>query len=97
MTLPFPRPLPVLSRALSVAASPVASITPPRGMRVSRTLADLASALDTAQRALRDLEEAARCVHGAIAAGLFSLAGDAATEIETAGYDLFLAVGEAGP
>lgn len=96
MTLPFPRPLPLMSRALSVASFPVAALTPPRGVGVPRSLADLAPTLDAAQRALRELEEAARCVPGAIAAGLFSLAGDAATEIETVGYDLFLAVGEAG-
>ena len=94
MTLPFPRPLPLASRALSAASSPAVSITSLRGVGVSRTLADLAPALDAAQRALRDLEEAARCVPGAIAAGLFSIAADAATEIETVGYDLFLAVGE---
>ena len=98
MTLPFPEPLPVLSRALSLAtlpaASPVASA--PRGAGLPRSLADLTPALDAAQRALRELEQTARCVPGAIAAELFTLAGDAATEIETVGFDLFLAVGEAG-
>lgn len=88
MTLPFPKPLPVLSRALSVAASA------PRAAGVPRTLADLSPVLDAAQQALRDLEAAARCMPGALAAELFTLAGDAATEIETVGYDLFLAVGE---
>ena len=86
MTLPFPKPLPIVSRALSGA--------PPLPCPTARRLEDLPPILDRAQRALRELEDAARCVPGAVAAELFTLAGDAATEIETVGYDIHLFVGE---
>ncbi|WP_426960316.1 hypothetical protein [Muricoccus radiodurans] len=86
MTLSFPKPLPVLSPTLSAA--------PPLPCPTARRLEDLTPLLDGAQRALRELEDAARCVPGALAAELFAIAGDAAAEIETVGYDLFLVVGE---
>ena len=85
MTLPFPKPLPVVSRALSGAPS----LPCPTACRLD----DLTPLVDWASRALRELQDAAG---GVPCARLLAAAADAAGSVEEAGYDLFLAVGEAG-
>ena len=49
------------------------------------------AALDTAQRALRALEDHARGVPGVLAARVRDCAAEAAGAVEAHGYDLFLA------
>lgn len=77
--LPFPPPA-------ILVASPFASAP-------ARSLADLARTLDTAQRALRALEDHARGVPGVLAARVRDCAAEAAGAVEAHGYDLFLAAG----
>ena len=81
--LPFPPP--------AVVAAPAFASAP------ARVLADLARTLDTAQRALRALEDHARGVPGVLAARVRDCAAEAAGAVEAHGYDLFLAAGGGDP
>ncbi|GAA0574374.1 hypothetical protein GCM10009416_11330 [Craurococcus roseus] len=81
--LPFPPPA-------ILVASPLASAP-------ARSLADLARTLDTAQRALRALEDHACGVPGVLAARVRDCAAEAAGAVEAHGYDLFLAAGRGDP
>ena len=84
MAPPLPFPPPAI-----LVASPLASAP-------ARSLADLARTLDTAQRALRELEDHASGVPGVLAARVRDCAAEAAGAVEAHGYDLFLAANDAG-